>query len=275
MKKIRENTFTLALVTFPFLLILCILKINNILKSNLYSYLILFMGIIFVIAFIFSLFFALDEILNSDNKKRVVLLMLFPIIYLPIYYTKYIYKNERVFGYATSILTIVLLSGLFFSVKTFVRDYMLNINKRDLVLVSTYDLMDKNKNFTMKINNNFVCTNKLGDYVISCDDNSTDSFIGIYSYKKYSFSQGELDDIMDHHLEETIKYIKEKNYTYEVERINNFIRVTYNNMVVLMERKMHVSNNNTYCLVIIHETSQENENIIDFENSIENIEFLV
>ena len=275
MKKIRENTFTLALVTFPFLLILSILKIHNILKINLYNYLILFMSIIFIIAFIFSLFFALDEILNSNNKKRVVLLILFPIIYLPIYYTKYIYKNERVFGYATSILSIVLLCGLFFSVKNYVTNYMLNINRRDLVLKSTYDLLDKNKEFSMKINSRFACTNKLGDYVISCDDNSTDSFIGIYRYKKNSFSEGELDDIMDYHLEETIKVIKEKNYTYNVEKINNFIRVTYNDMVVLIERKMHMSNNNTYCLVIIHETSQENENIIDFENNIENIEFLV
>lgn len=125
MKRLKDNSFLIAVCLFPFMLILSILKIIGMLKNSLYGYLIFAVGIVFVIAFIFALFFSLDEIINSDKKKRLIPLILVPIIYLPIYYTKYVYENEKFVGYASAFANCLLVVGLFFAVKGYVTKYMI------------------------------------------------------------------------------------------------------------------------------------------------------
>ena len=262
--KLKENSFIISLSLFPFLLILIILKCNNILQSSFYNYLILAMGIILVIAYIYAFFFAIDEILNSQNKERIRLLLIFPLIYLPIYYTKYIYNDEKYFGYGAFVLNILLIIGLYFSIKGVYLNYTNSLNKENIILNTTYSLMDRNKRFAIPVTNNYTCTNDLGDYVISCDNNLNDSFLGIYSYNSELFSQGELDDILAYHLDLSFTYIEEKGYSYDIFESDDLINILYNDMAIMMKEEVYHFANKDYCLIIILETPLQNKDITEF-----------
>ena len=129
--KLKESSFITAIALLPFIFLLSILKLQGVLKGGLYSYLLVGMIIVFTITFIFSLFFAIDEIRNSDDKKRLIFLILFPFIYLPIYYTKHVYQNERYLGYGISLANIMLIVSFFTVVKGFVYDYMMELNHKN------------------------------------------------------------------------------------------------------------------------------------------------
>lgn len=275
MKKIRDNSFITTLVLLPFILVLSIIKINKVLTSSLYSYLLLIMVIVFIVAFIIALFFALDEIINSNNKKRVILLMLMPIFYLPIYYTKYIYKNEKGFGYITSVVNVFLSVLFFLVVKNFVINYMVELNRKSFVITENYSYVDKNNIIKLNVDKNYVCHNDTEGYAISCENEKKDSFLGIFSYSKDSFSMGELDDIKDYHLEQVTNAINEGGYTYQIEKIyGGATKISYNDMSIFMKQILYNKNNKNYCLVIIKESSSENEDYFDFEEKIERIEFI-
>ena len=272
--KLKENSFIISLSLFPFLLILIILKCNNILQNSFYNYLILAMGIILVIAYIYAFFFAIDEILNSQNKERIRLLLIFPLIYLPIYYTKYIYNDEKYFGYGAFVLNILLIIGLYFSIKGVYLNYTNSLNKENIILNTTYSLMDRNKRFAIPVTNNYTCTNDLGDYVISCDNNSNDSFLGIYSYNNKSFNQGEFDNILLYHMDLVFQYIEEKGYSYDIVETEDLVSITYNDMVVMIKEKVYNVKDESNCLIIIMEVPIKNQNIEEFENIIKSIQFL-
>lgn len=275
MKKLRDNSFITEIMVLPFVFILSIIRLKGLLKEAIYGYLLITLLIVFIISFIFSLFFALDEIMSSKKKKRLFLLILFPVFYLPIYYTKYIYQNEKYIGYMVSSLNVLLLAIFFLEIKNFVSDYVVLHEKTKYVIKDTSHYVDKNHEFSIEINNSYVCSHDLGDYVISCDRDDDDSFIGIYSYTKNSFSQGELDDIKRHHLEQIYENIKESNYVYDIEKVYGGItKVNYQDMSVLVKQIVKKVNGKMYCLVIIKEVKEENLDVFDFEKTIQNIVFL-
>ena len=273
--KLKENSFILTIGLLPFIFLLSILLLKNFLKGKLYIYLLIIMIIAFWISFIFSMFFALDEIKNSNNKKRIILLMVCPFVYLPVYYTKYIYKNEKNLGYGLSIINVILIGLFFFSTNSFVNNYMIELNHKNFKVRSEYAYVDKNKVFSININNNFTFNNNLGDYVIACDNKEDDSFLGIYSYQKKSFSKGALDDILDYHVEQTVNYIEEYEYVANIEKENDLTIISYNNMKVLIKQIVYEKNNQSYCLVIVKEVNEDDLDMLDFEKSVENISFLV
>ena len=273
--KLKESSFITSITLLPFIFLLCILKLKGVFKEGLYSYLLVGMIIVCTITFIFSLFFALDEIINSDNKKRLIFLILFPFIYLPIYYTKYIYQNEKYLGYGISLANIMLIVSFFTVVRGFVYNYMMELNHRDFKVKDTYSYVDKNNLFSINVNNNYTCNKDLGDYVIACDNKDDDSFLGIYSYQKKSFSKGALDDIKNYHIEQTVNYIKEKETVDDIEKINDLTVISYSNMKVIIKEVLYNNDNTSYCLVIIKEVNKDNFDIINFEKSVQNIVFLV
>ena len=273
--KLKESSFITAIALLPFIFLLSILKLQGVLKGGLYNFLLVGMIIVFTITFIFSLFFALDEIRNSDNKKRLIFLILFPFIYLPIYYTKHVYQNERYLGYGISLANIMLIVSFFVVVKGFVYDYMIELNHKNFKVRDTYAYVDKNNLFTINVNNNYTCNKDLGDYVIACENKDDDSFLGVYSYQKKSFSKGALDDIKNYHIEQTINYIKENENVDNIEEINDLTVISYSNMKVIIKEVLYNKNNTSYCLVVIKEVNENNFDIINFEKSVQDIVFLV
>ena len=273
--KLKESSFITAIALLPFIFLLSILKLQGVLKGGLYSYLLVGMIIVFTITFIFSLFFAIDEIRNSDDKKRLIFLILFPFIYLPIYYTKHVYQNERYLGYGISLANIMLIVSFFTVVKGFVYDYMMELNHKNFKVRDTYAYVDKNNLFSINVNNNYTCNKDLGDYVIACENKDDDSFLGVYSYQKKKFSKGALDDIKNYHIEQTINYIKENDTVDDIEEINDLTVISYSNMKVIIKQVLYNKDNNSYCLVIIKEVNENNFDIINFEKSVQDIVFLV
>ena len=179
--RIKENSFIMAIVLLPFILLLGIMKLCGLLGENLYTYLLLIMILVFSICFVASLFFALDDIIHSDNKKRIILLILVPFLYLPIYYTKYEYENEKYLGFGLAIANIMLIVSLFAVAKEYTYNKVFEIYQSNIKIKDTYSYVDKNQLFSIDVNNSFVCNNNLGDYVIACENQEDDSFIGVYN----------------------------------------------------------------------------------------------
>lgn len=136
--KLKNNSFIMAICLFPVILVLSILKIMNILKGSFFGYLIIGMIMAFWVFFIFALFFALEEITNSKKKIRLLPLMIFPFLYLPLYYTKYVYKSEKYVGYVSVVANVLLIISLFLSVKTYVTNYMINLSNNNIAINNIY-----------------------------------------------------------------------------------------------------------------------------------------
>ena len=196
---IKNYNYILTIMLYPFLLLLEFLMLKGILKSNLYLYLILIMFLIFVPSFIMSLYNASEEILSSKRKWRIILLIFFSFIYLPIYYTKYVAKEEKYLGVILCILSLIL--------SYFTYDYfnkwstrILNSFYRDSYAVSSnFTYITSDGLFAIDISNDFRCKNSdIGDYVISCDKEDDDSFIGIYRYNVTDDSEQDIKYILSH-----------------------------------------------------------------------------
>jgi len=268
---LKERSFIISLILFPFNLGIFILRIINFFKSNIYDYVIIILSIIFIFYFIVCLFYTVDEILNSSKKLRIILLLLFPFLYLPFYYGKYISNKEKILSYSIIILNLLLIIGFYLTFKNKLTNYIFDNEK--VIVKEEFNYVDKLGLFTILINKNYVC-DYLEGYDLTCDDNSNDSFIGIYTYEEESFSEGKKDDIKDFHIDEIISYIKENNYTYNEEEIDDYIKITYNDMAIILKSILYNYNNKEYLLIIIKESPDYEDNIIDLEKIIETITFI-
>ena len=65
---LKNYNYMLTIMLYPFIMVLSYLKLTNILKSNIYTTLIVIMLLIFIPSFIMSLYSASEEILKSKNK---------------------------------------------------------------------------------------------------------------------------------------------------------------------------------------------------------------
>ena len=96
---LKNYNYMLTIILYPFVILLSYLKLSNYLKSDLYTYLIIIMLIIFIPSFIMSLYGVSEEILHSKKKWRIIFLIFLSIFYLPIYYTKYVACEEKYLCY--------------------------------------------------------------------------------------------------------------------------------------------------------------------------------
>ena len=270
----KDNIFITTIILFPFILLFYILRFTDFLKSNLYYYIIIVLSLIFIFCFIETLFFMLDDIIKSNKRGRIIFVFLIPFIYIPIYYFKNISSNDKYLSIFISILNISLIIGFFFSFKGVFTNYINLNNKNKIVLKDTFEYADKSNKFTIKINKDYRCDSKLEGYVIACDNLINDSFIGIYSYEDNNFNQGKIDDILSFHFEKILNVIKENNYESNIEYLDNLVRISYNDMVILLTQRNYFFKDNGYSLIIISESKDYPDNIKDFENVIETIEFI-
>ena len=272
---LKNYNYVITILLYPFLLLVSYLYFSSSLNGDFYLYLIIAMVIIFIPSFIMSLYGVVEEILNSKSKWRIILLVIFSYFYLPIYYTKYVSKEEKYLGYF-----IVILSGVssFFAFNAFnkkIYSFLTNAYKNNVVINDRFIYTSVDKLFTINVSKDFRCNqNNIGDYVVYCDKLDDDSFIGIYSYNVTDYDDDEISDILDFHLKQTEEYIKEKEYVSEVKKINDIFVINYNNMIILLTEKNYVTENGNYSLIIIKEMPKELEDIEEFQKMIETIYFL-
>lgn len=271
---LKNYNYIITIILYPLILILSYLLLVNYIKGSFYIYILLSMITIFIPSFIMSLYGILDDILNSKSKWRIIFAILFSIFYIPYYYTRYISKQEIYFGILIPILTILL------SVVT----YKITLQKLGLLFDSFYmhkviinehySYESNNKLIKIDVDKSFRCDSNIGNYLISCDRLQDDSFIGIYSYDVTDYSLKEIEDIIDFHINQTIGYILDNGYTYEIDNTESIIKIYYNNMVILLTQNNYIINDKKYSLIIMKELPNELLDINEYKKMIESIAFL-
>ena len=271
---LRNYNYIITIMLYPFIVILSYFLLTNSLVGKFYLYLLLIMLVIFIPSFIMSIYCATEEILNSKRKWRIIILILFSIFYLPVYYTKNVSKQEMYLGVSLPIICIV------FSVLT----YDESIKSLQKVVDSVYlNKVDVKEHFTYTSKNNLIkidvdksfrCNNNTGDYIVSCDREEDDSFIGIYYYDTTDYSEGKIRDIFDYHLEQIVEFIEDEGYDYKIESSDEIIRVYYNDMVVLLSQNNFIVGDGKYTLIVLKEAPIKLMDEEEYQKMIESVEFL-
>ena len=274
---LRNYNYILTIMLYPFILILSYLKLSNIIKSELYTYLIVIMLIIFIPSFIMSLYTSSEEILKSNKKWRIIFLILLSIFYLPIYYTKYVAKEEKYLGFILFIITIPLTVVTITLVNKKISIIMAELYRNYIVINENYVYRATNNLFTINVDKSYRCNSEdIGDYVISCDRLEDDSFIGVYSYDISYESEEDIEDKLDFHIEQTIDYIKESGYDYEIvdNGYENIIQINYNQNTILISQLNYDLLDNRYSLIILKELRQELLSYEEYQKMIDSVYFL-
>lgn len=267
----------ITIMLYPFIVILCYLRLINYLKSNLYTYLIIFMIIIFIPSFIMSLYASSEEILASKKKWRIVFLIFLSIFYLPIYYTKYVSKEEKYLGYFLFVAAIPLTILMINASTKKLSSFLSNAYRNYAVINENYVYRASNNLFTINVDKTFRCNSEdVGDYVISCDRLEDDSFIGIYSYDISYDGEDDLEEKLNFHINQTIDYIEEEGYTYELIDTGNdsFVEIDYNENAILIAQRNYVFEDAKYSLIILKELKKELVNYEEYEKMIDSVYFL-
>ncbi len=272
---LKNYNYMLTILLYPFILMISYLKLANLIKGSMYTYLIIIMLLLFIPSFIMSLYTSSEEILHSNSKWRILFLILLSIFYLPIYYTKYVAKEEKYLGIILFIITIPL---TFLSINECNKRILQFLDKayRNYVVVNeNYIYHDVNKRFTINVDKSFRCNNyDIGDYVISCDRLEDDSFIGIYSYDVSYDSESELEEKLDYHIQQTIDYIEDKGYRYEIISDTGIIEIDYNTNAILISQNNYIVDDTKYSLIVLKEVPKEYLNYEEYTKMIDSIYFL-
>lgn len=272
---LKNYNYMLTIMLYPFILILSYLKLTNIIKSDIYTYLIIIMLVIFIPSFIMSLYSSSEEILKSKSKWRIILLLTLSIFYLPIYYTKYISKDEKYLGYLLFAITVPLTILTINVSCNKLEKFLTNIYQNIYAIDTNFVYYSNNKLFSIEVDSSFRCnTNDIGDYVVSCDRLRDDSFIGIYSYDISDDDEDEIREKLDFHINQTIDYIKEKNYNYQIDDANEIVEIVYDNNVVLITQKNYILEDKKYSLIILKEVPKINIKYNEYQKMIDSIKFL-
>jgi len=267
MKKEMNESILTTLITLPMVLLLSILKITNVLKDNYSSYLLLIIGIIFIVAFIFSLFLVLDEIMNSNNKKRAVFLITLPFVYLPIYYVKDVLQKEKLIGYTMVSIISVLIISLFVSTKEYVNSYMQDKYLGELAYNNTYSFA--NTNLSIDINRNYTCDNSNNN--IYCNNSSKRETLSVYSYNIDELENKDISNILSSHINNIVNPLKNKGIFYEIEKFNGLYIIYYENDAVMIEEEVY----GNYCVVLQETVNKKDKDVFAFLKYFENINALV
>ena len=272
---LKNYNYMLTIMIYPFILLLTFLKFSNYIKGDIYKYIIIVLLIIFIPSFIMSLYGAAEEILKSNKKWRIILLILLSIVYLPIYYTKYVSKEEKYLGYLLFIIAIPLSVITINATNKKLLTYFRNAYKNYVVINEQYLYFSKDHNFSINVDKTFRCNmDDIGDYVVYCDRIADDSFVGIYSYDVSYDSEEDIEEKLDFHINQTIEYIEEKGYNYDITDNEDIIQIDYNDNVVLITQRNYLVDDIKYSLVILKEMPKENISYEEYQKMIDSICFL-
>lgn len=272
---LKKYNYVLTILLYPFILVLSYLKLSNLLKGDTYIYLIVILLLFFIPSFIMSLYSASEEILQSKKKWRIIPLILLSIFYLPVYYTKYVAKEEKYLGYILFVITLPL---TILTIEACNKKLLMFLNdafKNTVSINEHYVYYSTDNLFSIDVDASFRCKKEdIGDYVISCDRLSDDSFIGVYSYDVTKENEDEISEKLDFHISQTIDYIEENNYEYVLDSKYGFIIINYNDNTVLITQNNYMFDNCKYSLIVIKEMPKEYISYDEYQKMIDSITFL-
>lgn len=282
--KFRDYIYLIFITITPFLFILLSLKLfanqNLIMNNSIFWLLISILILIFIITLIISLMYTINHINNQKKglKKiiHIILLFIFNIVYIPFYYGLFIAK-EKFIGLLLPVINMGTIIVFSFASSFCMLNYFKRLDEKNIIVSNDISYLSTNNLFTINVTSNYRCNNDLGNYVVACDNDADDSFLGIYSYNYGDYTSSQLDDIYNFHLEQTQEYIYEAGFIYEEIIVEELVILKYDNMSVLyMGIDYDIDNDliNDYRLIIIKEVPN-NENIVsDFNELINSIEFV-
>ena len=272
---LKNYNYVLTILLYSFILVLSYLELSNLLKGDIYIYIIVILLLFFIPSFIMSLYSASEEILKSKKKWRIILLITLSIFYLPIYYTMYVSKEEKYLGFLLFIISIPLTFITMKAINTSLYKYFYSAFKSPVSTNEHYIYYSKNKLFTINVDTSFRCNKEdIGDYVISCDRLVDDSFIGIYSYDVTKEDNDEIEEKLDFHLEQTLDYINENNSKYYINNKDDIIEINYGENTIFITQSNYLIDNKKYSLIIIKEMPREYMDYDEYQKMIDSIEFL-
>ncbi len=280
--KFKDYIYILYIALLPFTLTLIILRLNKVglFTSKIYYYIILLSAVVTLITFVWSLLYTLDDVIYKEEflpvrNIKIVLVGLFSIFYIPVHY---ICNNYKKYSFLSLIFVCIFCASLYYSFNTF-KKYTLKISeefdKTNIVMKKDFDYYFDGDRFVVNIDFNYVCQKDKGDYRLYCDNNSNDSFIGIYSYNMDVYSKEELEKAYTFHVDQTKSYIVEAGYEFIEDVHNDTIALTYNdNMQVFMQQLFFDINYDgieDICLVLIYELPKNDNNLSSFNTFANNI----
>ena len=269
------NIATVALA--PFILLLVVIKSYFskylVLSNKIFWIFTIIMIIIWFICYVISLFYNMEEIRTSNDKTLIKVLKYILVIIGNLFYIsfRYLYKIEKISSVFVPILDITLLLLLINPFEKVMINYFDEINYKDIIINPNIDYYDKDYLFRIRLNSNYSCLNDLGEYKISCEKND-DSFIGIYNYKASEVDSANFNDIYEFHVDQSISYILEEGITYQKDNIDSIDIITYNDMYILISRRVYKTLNDHYMLIFIYEGTGE-YNLDSYNNLLDTIVF--
>lgn len=257
----KKNKLVLLIISFfPLISLLLVIKILLFLKeimiTDAYNYIVITLATILSFLFLLISFYTIYYIVyidcsNIHNKIKCLLkVLLFSLFYIPIYVSINIITINQDLFKKIVILELVFNFYLLLPFNTKVDKIV--VDKNNVVKYIAYKSRDDL--FTVNLNEYYVCDKTNGSYVLSCDSDVDNSFVGIYAYKNSHL--GKLNDIYNFHIKQTIDYIKEAGYDYQISMDNNITRIYYDNMQVILMSSDYDLNNDSridYRLIIINE----------------------
>lgn len=271
----RNYNYMLTILLYPFLMVMSYLYLTDVIKGDMYKYLIIIMFLVFIPSFIMSLYSCSEEILNSKSKWRIILLIFLSIFYLPIYYTKYVSREEKYLGYLLFVIAIPLTLLNINACNKKLLTYFNNAYKNSIVVKKDYIYYSTDNMFSIKVDESFRCNKSdIGEYVISCDRLEDDSFIGIYNYDVSYDNEDEIKEKLEFHINQTLDYIKEKNYEYIINNDSNIVRIEYNDNIILITQLIYIVDESKYSLIVMKEMPSEFINYDEYQKMIDSIKFL-
>ncbi len=271
---LKNYNYILTIILCPFILILSYFLLTNKIEGHLYLFLLLIMLVIFIPSFIMSIYSAADDILHGKRKWRIILLVLFSILYLPIYYTKNVAKEEMYLGVTIPIICIVFGAMVYDESMKSLRKVFDSVYGHRVVLNENYTYISTNGLIRVDIDTSFICSTEVGDYIVSCDRLEDDSFIGIYNYNITDYDQEKVEEIFDYHLEQVVGFIEEAGYQYESEVKEDIVKIYYNDMVIFLSQNNYIVGDAKYSLIVLKEAPKELMDEKEYQKMIESVTFL-
>jgi len=281
--KFRDYIFVVFISVFPFLLLLISLRFTFydkfVLNNTLFWILIIILSFIALISLIISLFYVLDHIIYYQKKFKfihLILLFIFNLIYVPFYYGNYM-VNEKLLAYFTPLFNIFVIFFFGFTINNSFLDYSQKLDDKNILFTNKFTYLSKDELFTINIDRDYTCKRDMGDYVIACDNNNDDSFLGIYSYKYSKYSLGQLDQVFKFHLNQTKNYISEAGFDFSEVIVNDITILSYDDMDILLtyiDYDINFDGFNDYRLILFKEVLSNEKELDEFNNFISSIRFV-